>query len=233
MAIQPDGKILVAGLIEGNINNTFAEDFAVARYNTDGSLDTTFGTGGEVITDFGPNSFSDASSVAVTPAGKILVAGTTSADGGDFAMAQYNADGSLDQAFGTGGKVVTNFGPNVFANARRTRRSARRSCPTARSCWRGLVLDFNSGFALDFGLASYNADGSLDPTFGTGGEVITQFGDSTRSPRWRASPSSPAPARSSWRGRSTRRRTSPRRSRWPDTTRATAASTPASAPAAR
>ena len=177
VAIQPDGKILVAGLIEGFINNNFAEDFAVARYDTNGSLDATFGTGGEVVADFGPNSSSEASSIVVTPAGKILVAGTTSADGGDFAMAQLNADGSLDTTFGTGGKVVSSFGPNVFAADVGAKVGAA-VLPSGQIVLAGLVINENNGFALDFGLASYNADGSLKTSFGTGGEVLTEFADS-------------------------------------------------------
>jgi uncharacterized delta-60 repeat protein len=81
MAIQPDGKVLVARLVEGTINNTFGEDFALVRYYADGSLDTSFGIGGEVFTDFGPGTFSVATSVNVTSGENIEVAGTTLTDG--------------------------------------------------------------------------------------------------------------------------------------------------------
>ncbi|MEV6050381.1 calcium-binding protein [Streptomyces sp. NPDC052107] len=160
VAVQTDGKIVVAGF-----SNT---DFAVARYNTDGSLDTTFNGTGAVTTDFGGGE-DVAFGVALQADGKIVAAGSTNAFGGlDFALARYNLDGSLDTTFGTGGKVVTDFGTgdNDIAN--------------------GVVVQTDgkivaagsgvSGSTLDFALARYNTDGSLDTTFGTGGLVTTDFG---------------------------------------------------------
>ena len=100
MALQPDGKLVVAGDSDAN--------FALARYNSDGSLDAGFGTGGKVITSFGGTD--QASAVILQPDGKIVVAGQT--DTGvsiDFALARYMPDGSLDGAFGSGGRVTTNF----------------------------------------------------------------------------------------------------------------------------
>jgi uncharacterized delta-60 repeat protein/uncharacterized repeat protein (TIGR01451 family) len=86
----------------------------LARYNADGSLDASFGTGGKVTTDFGGGSFDEAHGVALQADGKIIVAGTsTSSVPGstlDFALARYNTDGILDSSFGTGGKVTTGFG---------------------------------------------------------------------------------------------------------------------------
>ena len=105
VAIQADGKIVAAGIA--------GSDFALARYNSDGSLDTSFGTGGKVTTDFGPLG-SGASSVAIQADGKIVAAGSAGSDffatgklGSDFALVRYNTDGSLDTSFGTGGKVAT------------------------------------------------------------------------------------------------------------------------------
>jgi uncharacterized delta-60 repeat protein len=105
VAIQADGKIVAAG--------SAGSDFALARYTSDGSLDTSFGTGGKVTTDFGPFG-SGASSVAIQADGKIVAAGSAGSDffatgklGSDFALARYNSDGSLDTTFGTGGKVTT------------------------------------------------------------------------------------------------------------------------------
>src|SRR4051812_6716919 len=92
-----DGKLLVAGSMTSNGD----ADFALARYNADGTLDTTFGNGGIVTTDFG--SASDeayAMSVEVINAStyKIVLAGTTQTLSGyfDFAVARYNSDGTLD-----------------------------------------------------------------------------------------------------------------------------------------
>lgn len=101
VAIQDDGKIVVAG-------NTFdGEDFAVVRYNSDGSLDTTFAGDGIQTTSFG---LSDAAyDVVLQSDGKIVVAGSTYDGLGDFAVARYNADGSLDTSFGGDGKVTTDI----------------------------------------------------------------------------------------------------------------------------
>src|SRR5262250_97566 len=86
-------------------------DFALARYNSNGTLDASFGTGGKVTTDFaGPNDQAD--SVAVQPDGRIVVAGAAGRftnRGYDFALARYNGNGTLDTSFGTSGKVTTDF----------------------------------------------------------------------------------------------------------------------------
>src|SRR5439155_974558 len=80
----------------------------LARYNSDGSLDSTFGSGGIVTTDFGSSETAFAISVAAD--GKITAAGgTKGASPGDIAVARYNSDGSLDSSFGSGGKVTTDF----------------------------------------------------------------------------------------------------------------------------
>lgn len=91
VTVQADGKILVAGSSYNGSNY----DFALARYNTDGSLDTSFSGDGLLTTDFGSTSDNGAS-VTVLIDGKILVAGSIN---GDFALARYNTDGSLDTTF--------------------------------------------------------------------------------------------------------------------------------------
>jgi uncharacterized delta-60 repeat protein len=109
VAIQSDGKIVVAGHTSKPPSNF--DDFVVARFNADGSADTSFGTGGMVITDFA-GSTDSAHALAIQPDGKIVVAGTathgsvTFADS-DFAGVRYLSNGSLDARFGSGGKVTT------------------------------------------------------------------------------------------------------------------------------
>ena len=101
VAVQPDGKLVVAG--RTNIaGNTV---FALARYNPNGGLDPAFGTGGLVTTDFG--STDQAFAVALQGDGKIVTAGRR---GSDVIVARHNADGSQDTLFGSNGRVVTNFG---------------------------------------------------------------------------------------------------------------------------
>lgn len=135
MVLQPDGKILAAGVGEPN-RNTTSSDFVIERFNPNGSLDTAFGTGGKVSTDF-YGTVDMASSIALQPDGKFVVAGVssgtmdpTSLDGNmrvkdvfrtnsptasDFAIARYNPDGSLDSSFGTGGRGTTDFFGSVDA----------------------------------------------------------------------------------------------------------------------
>ena len=101
VAVQPDGKIVVAG--ESIITGVFDSSFALARYNTDGTLDASFGTGGIVTSDLGA-SLTSAFSVAIQPDGKIVAAGTTFINDFDFALARYNSDGTLDASFGRAGQ---------------------------------------------------------------------------------------------------------------------------------
>src|SRR5262249_11173817 len=105
VALQLDGKIVAGGWSVAN----GLVSFALARYNSNGTLDTSCGTGGKVITGFGVTAQGFAT--AVGPDGKIVVAGYANIDwGSQFALARYNSDGTLDTSFGTGGKVTTTFG---------------------------------------------------------------------------------------------------------------------------
>ena len=113
LGIQTDGKIVIAG----SSDNGSSFDFALARYNTNGALDTTFGTAGKVITDFTAN-FDQANALTIQTGGKIVVAGYS--DNGsnyDFALVRYGTNGSLDTTFGTGGKVTTGFSSKLAATA--------------------------------------------------------------------------------------------------------------------
>ena len=137
-----------------------------------GDLDPSFGaTGGKVLTNFGVNdSTGIASAVALQSDGRIVAAGQTFSASGklDFALARYNGNGSLDTAFGTGGKVLTDFGGSGAAAAAVAMQS------------NGQIVVAGASFLTNgkglFALARYNANGSLDASFGTGGEVLTDFG---------------------------------------------------------
>ena len=99
----------MAGVATSNLDS----DFALARYTPDGSLDATFGVGGKVTTDFSGLNES-AGALAIQSDGKIVAAGYVVQTGGppyntDFALARFNADGSLDTTFGFDGKVTTDF----------------------------------------------------------------------------------------------------------------------------
>src|SRR5262249_9328805 len=108
LALQDDGKIVVAGTAGGS--PSFVDyDFALARYNTDGTLDESFGVGGLVTTGFG-SSYDIAYSVVLQPDGRIVAAGQATINGyRRFALARYHPDGNLDYSFGLSGQVVTGF----------------------------------------------------------------------------------------------------------------------------
>src|SRR5262245_16776323 len=172
VALQTDGKLVVVGTTY--INNDFSgEDFAVARYNPDGTLDKTFGIGGKVQTDF-PGLAAVASSVVVQPDGKIVVAGGAFplfTFAGDFKVARYNPDGLLDTSFGDNGIVTTTFpeGSYAFDVALQS---------DGKIIAAGTVfVDFNPGESsdTDFALARYNPDGTPDATFGNDGQISTDF----------------------------------------------------------
>jgi uncharacterized delta-60 repeat protein len=166
VARTPDGKIVVAGIKEF-VGSGFDYDFAVARYNHDGSLDTSFGGGGKVTTDFA--STDDIPySVTVQADGKIVVAGITDpGNASNFGLVRYNVDGSLDASFGAGGKVATDFGANFEAA----------NGVTIQADGKIVAAGFSiSGGHSDFVMARYNSNGSLDASFGTGGKVTADFG---------------------------------------------------------
>ena len=109
---EPDGRLVAAGVTRRG----GAGDFALVRYDGDGALDGTFGAEGAMTTDFGGDDV--ANGLLLTPAGDIVAVGSTSAGtGGSFALAQYTPAGILDDAFGSGGTVTTNFSGHDLANA--------------------------------------------------------------------------------------------------------------------
>lgn len=165
VAVQ-DGKIVVAGWSDQGLP-TFA-DFAVARLNDNGSLDTSFDSDGKLTTDF-IRFFSSATAFGVTVQadGKIVVAGNSAqeATGIDFAVARYNPDGSLDNSFGIGGKQTIDFAAGYDIG----------SAVTVQADGKIVVAGFSNS---DFAVARLNPDGSLDSTFGVGGKQTIDFGSS-------------------------------------------------------
>jgi uncharacterized delta-60 repeat protein len=174
IAIQPDGKIVVAGFAQLAGSGGTPRVFALARYRSDGSPDTSFGNGGALTTSFGGN-FAAASAVMVQPDGKIVVAGTVDfnpdipGSGLDFALARYNTSGTLDGSFGKGGKVVFDFfGSFDQANSAVLQ-------PDGKIIVVGSASYDNANQDIGFALARFNTDGSIDFGFGTGGKQITDF----------------------------------------------------------
>jgi uncharacterized delta-60 repeat protein len=172
VALQPDGKIVAAGYTNSRGISALL-DFALARYNPDGSLDSSFGAGGKVVTVFGAWISSAASAVALQPDGKIVAAGFSSASAGGegFALVRYNPDGSLDASFGNGGKVLTDFAPGSRDVA--TALALQPDGQIVAAGWS------DASGSQDFALTRYTPDGSLDVTFGTDGKLLTDFGYAT------------------------------------------------------
>ncbi len=164
VALQADGKIVVVGGAW-----TTAAVFQVARYDADGTLDTGFADQGVATTEFASDS-NEAKAVAIDSTGRIVVAGS-SGDLGDFALARYNTDGTLDNGFGTSGKVTTAVGG-----------STDRATAIAIQADGKIVVagqSHNGVNAYRFAVVRYLANGALDTGFGAGGKVVFQFGAST------------------------------------------------------
>jgi uncharacterized delta-60 repeat protein len=182
VAIQADGKIVAVGQAGGT------PDFALARYTANGRLDASFGEGGKLLTDFtlDPSCSSEceksndvAYAAAIQADGKIVAVGWSDAeqrcDGhscGEFALARYSADGNLDPSFGSGGKVLTHF------DALRTLRASSSKAQAVGIQADGKLVVAGLGAGYDFALARYTTRGQLDASFGSSGQVLTDFGSS-------------------------------------------------------
>jgi len=168
LALQPDGKIVVGGY---SVNMaTLNKDFALVRYNYDGTLDTTFGGGtGKVTTDF--NNTSDRIwGITLQSDGKIVAVGETVSltfpGTNDIAIARYNTDGTLDTTFGGTGKVTTDHGGGANNAA----------YAVAMSGTNIVVAGYETVSGNnDFMIAQYTTAGILDPTFGTLGVTTMGF----------------------------------------------------------
>lgn len=150
LATQPDGKVLAVG------------QTTVVRYNADGTVDTSFGTNGQVVANFGTGG-ERLYAVAVQPDGRILIAGAREDNVGlpandDFAMMRLEADGTLDASFGTGGVVTTDFHGRIDAAYDVLVQ------PDGAIVLAGVALD--AAVNADFAVARYTSAGVLDTSFG-------------------------------------------------------------------
>ncbi|HJQ25299.1 MAG TPA: delta-60 repeat domain-containing protein [Blastocatellia bacterium] len=167
LAIQPDGKIVVAGFA--------ADNFAIARLNPDGSLDVSFGSGGRTTPNFG--GIDEALAIALKPGGNLLVAGrsTQGVAHEKLALAYFDTFGGGVAGFGVGGQLMADFfsvGSGLLGDGL--------NAITFQSDGKIVAAGYGNvngdGYFNDFGVARYNEDGTPDSSFGSGGKVSTDFG---------------------------------------------------------
>src|SRR5688572_24496963 len=154
LVVQPDGKVVA--VVPGN--GGAVPPSLLVRYNKDGTLDPTFGSGGRVNLDFG-------NAIALGRAGTILVGGTLTqlTGGNDFAVRRYNRFGVLDPTFGTNGQVTTDFGATNASLA---------DLAVARD---GTIAAAGTVDTLGFAVARYTVNGAADAAFDTDGRLTTPF----------------------------------------------------------
>lgn len=170
MALQPDGKIVMVG---SRINPSTSQGFIVARYNTDGSLDTTFGNNGWSSATFGA-SYEAAVSVDIQPDGKIVVGGTLrDVSFVEFGIVRFSSNGSLDTTFDGDGKVTIDFN-DVVSGFHREYLGVLKVASDGKIVVAGHAAD--PAVDYRFILVRTNADGSLDTTFGTNGKFVDVTG---------------------------------------------------------
>jgi uncharacterized delta-60 repeat protein len=204
VAIQADGKILLGGETGSGLTGfnsivalLIGTKIAVVRLNSDGTLDTAFGTGGSVQTAIGTGAV--ASQVLVQSDQNIVAAGTTLSTLGvvEVALTRYTTTGAPDTTFGTGGVVTTNFDSEFDIAAGialqsdgkilatgvdfTSPRPADQTEPASRVSPQGFGFIFSEVVGIQgskIALLRYNTDGSLDTSFGSNGVVTTSIGES-------------------------------------------------------
>jgi uncharacterized delta-60 repeat protein len=184
VAIQKDGKIVVAGWARFDLGSTSVSKAALARYNRNGSLDTTFGTGGKVTTACdGSTQIYGIALHQTASATKIIVAGDCLRPSGDLDIfvVRYNANGSLDTSFGGGtGRKHTNLGivlqkrTDDFAQGVAVQGDGK--IVVGGAYQREGAMEGKLPFTSSL-IARFNLDGNLDSSFGQGGKVLVDFPD--------------------------------------------------------
>lgn len=175
VAIQSDGKIVIAGYLDDLNTSEWKRFFSLARFNADGSIDKSFGTDGQIVTDFNGSGSSIAYGVLIQEDGKIVAVGSARNAAGNantydtFAIARYHSDGSLDTSFDTDGKQSFGFG-GFGSSAYSVNLNSDGTILVA-----GKATTDENSWLTSFGLAKLKSDGSLDTSFGQGGLATARF----------------------------------------------------------
>jgi len=167
VAIQPNGKILVAGYAWNGADY----DFAVYRLNANGTLDTTFSGDGRAVFGFGAGRQDFSNDLALQPNGRIVIVGSTcdsNHENCDFAAMRLSANGALDATFSGDGRQITNIGgeDNAYGVAIQS---------NGKIVLAGQKSTDGTNDTASFAVARYNATGSPDTTFSGDGKVVSVF----------------------------------------------------------
>lgn len=177
--VQPDDKILVGGWSESSIDGISTVDFSLLRLNVDGSLDSTFGSGGKVMTPVG-SSWDNARDIAVQPDGKIIQVGSVALPAeiihgmqytnSAYGVVRYNSDGSIDTSFGANGVATVQVGFSDVCESVVLQPDGK----ILVGGWSWLADPYYDD-NLNFSLARFNSDGTLDTSFESGGIMMLDF----------------------------------------------------------
>lgn len=159
IAIQPDGKIVIAGYRDNDDDN----DFLIMRFLPDGSIDPTFGSTSPGVSTIDLSSGDQFERVLLLPDGKIVAGGSTRFATQDFVVFQFNSDGTLDTGFGSNGMATADFGDSDYLHSLAVQ-------PDGKI----VAAGESNGSVSSLALARFNPDGSLDASFNSNGMVLTQ-----------------------------------------------------------
>jgi uncharacterized delta-60 repeat protein len=158
IALQSDGKIILGGYSDDG--STINNDFALARLDTTGAIDSSFGINGRVTTPI--LTYEDKGfSLIIQPDDKIILSGSSATPGIRFSAARYNADGSLDNSFGVSGIMTHFFSGSCFSFASVLQPN-------------GKILLAGTG-GNQYAISRYYNNGNIDSSFGTAGIVTTNI----------------------------------------------------------
>ena len=179
MKIQSNNKIIVTGNLFNLGNGGY--NFATARYNSDGTLDTSFGVNGYAIADFGASNGDWSTTVEIQNDGALLIGGYVSQNSVDAAIVRYLSNGVLDTSFGINGKFTYNFGTNTipFSNGFSSNQVVAIRVNSVGKIILGIYTDVNESFIdyANFGFICLNQNGTIDTSFGNNGVKVVDFGD--------------------------------------------------------